>query len=181
MARPVASSSRRRLPAGFTLIELLVVLCMLGALLAIGIPQLLKIVARYKVHSSAQQLEMLGRQARFESIKLGQPVTLVADTNRNAFYVFSGTLGGMPPYKLPDGYGDIPALQRVTSWQLPTGISFAMVPAASCVAGSYCQSFSFNSDGSGTGQPVVISTPGQPTWTIAMKAQATGKLTITSP
>jgi len=169
---------RRNGLRGFTLVELLVVVAIAGVLMLIGAPALMNVVARYKVHSSAQTLEMLGRQARYESIKLNQPVTLVADTRRNQFYVVSGTIAGMPPWSFPNGVGDIPPTQRVAVWPLPRGVSFAMVPATACTAGSFCQSFQFASDGSGTGVPVVFSTPNQPSYKVTLVTQATGKLAI---
>jgi prepilin-type N-terminal cleavage/methylation domain-containing protein len=164
--------------SGFTLAELMVVLAIGGLLLLLGYPALMNVLARYEVRSSAQQLEMLGREARYESIKLNQPVTLVADTNRHMFYVFSGTIANMPPYSFPDGPGDIPGPQRVAVWQVPHRVSFVMQPATACVQGTVCQSFSFNSDGSGTGVPVVFSTPNQPILKVVLAQTATGKLAI---
>ena len=164
--------------SGFTLAELLVVVAIGGLLLLLGYPALMNILARYEVSSSAQQLEMLGREARYESIKLNQPVTLVADTNRHMFYVFSGTIPNMPPYSFPDGPGDIPGPQRVAVWQVPHRVSFVMQPVTACVQGTVCQSFSFNSDGSGTGVPVVFSTPNQPSSKVILAQTATGKLAI---
>ena len=175
--------SKRPLRQGFSLIELLVVLVVASVLMLIGIPSLLNTVARYKVRSSAQQLEMLGRQARYEAIKLNQPVTIVGDANRNMFYVFSGTLPAMPPYSLPDGVGDIPATQRVAVWELPRGVAFSILPACPV---QYCQAFSFNSDGTASGpappappgQSVTFSTPNQPSSKVSMAYLATGKLII---
>jgi len=171
-------SGSRSWRSGFTVAELTVVVAIGGLLLLFGYPALMNIMARYELRSSAQQLEMLGREARYESIKLNQPVTLVADTKRHMFYVFSGTIAGMPPYNFPDGPGDIPGTQFVAAWQVPHRVSFVMQPATACVQGTICQSFSFNSDGSGTGVPVVFSTPNQPSSKVAMTYTATGKLAI---
>jgi prepilin-type N-terminal cleavage/methylation domain-containing protein len=164
--------------SGFTLAELAIVILIGSLLLLWGYPSLMNTLARYEVRSSAQQLEMLGREARYESIKLNQPVTLVADTNRHMFYVFSGVIAGTPPYNFPDGYGDIPGPQRVASWQVPHRVSFVMQPVTACVQGTICQSFSFNSDGSGTGVPVILSTPNQPIAKVVLTQPATGKLAI---
>jgi Tfp pilus assembly protein FimT len=161
----------------------MVVLAMASVLMLIGMPALLNTVARYKVHSSAQQLEMLGRQARYEAIKLNQPVTIVGDANRKMFYVFSGTIATMPPYSFPDGVGDIPATQRVAVWELPRGITFSILPVCPV---KYCQAFSFNPDGSASGpappappgQSVTFSTPNQPSSKVSMAHLATGKLVI---
>jgi prepilin-type N-terminal cleavage/methylation domain-containing protein len=179
---PLPACSRSGQPraarSGFTLIELLVVIAIASVLMLIGAPALMKVAARYKVHSSAQQLEMLGRQARYESIKLNVPVTLVADTNRNAFYVVSGSIAGMPPWKFPDGPGDVPAGQLVAVWQVPHGVTFTIQSPPACAAGSSCQSFQFASDGSGTGQAVTLSTPNQPSYKVSLTNLATGKLAI---
>ncbi len=167
--------------SGFTFPELVCVIAIGSLLLTLGYPALMNILARYELRSSAQQLEMLGREARYESIKLNQPVTLVADTNRHMFYVFSGTLAGMPPYSFPDGPGDIPGRQLVAVWEVPHRVSFVMQPASACVQGTICQSFSFNSDGTGTGVPVVFSTPNQPGSKVLLAQTATGKLAIQYP
>jgi prepilin-type N-terminal cleavage/methylation domain-containing protein len=164
--------------SGFTLAELAVVLLIGSLLLILGYPALLSVLAHYEVRSSAQQLQMLGAEARYESIKLNQPVTLVADTNRHMFYVFSGTIPNMPPYSFPDGPGDIPGKQLVTVWHVPQNVSFVMQPVTACVQGTICQSFSFNPDGTGTGVPVVLSTPKQPSSKVFMTAPATGLLTF---
>ncbi len=176
----------RRLPSmgprrsGFSLIELMVVLAMASVLMLIGIPSLMNTLARYKVRSSAQQLGMLGRQARFEAIKLNQPVTIVGDANRNLFYVISGTIPGMPPYSFPEGPGDIPANQRVAVWEMPRGVSFSILPIC---PGKYCQVFQFNGDGSASGplppaQSVTFSAPNQPSSKVSMAYLTTGKLAI---
>jgi prepilin-type N-terminal cleavage/methylation domain-containing protein len=150
----------RSWPSGFTIIELLAVLLLMGVLLGLGIPALMKILARYKIHSSAQQLELLGRQARYESIKMNQPVTVVADTNRNSFYAYSGTIPGMPPYNLPHGPGDLPPLQRVAVWQLPRGVVLDLSGLSPACGAAICDVFSFSSDGQGKGGPVSLCGPG---------------------
>ena len=170
--------SMRPLRSGFTIVEMLGVLAIASVLMLIGAPALLNILAHYKVHSSAQQLVMLGRHARFESIKLNQPVTLYVDTNRMAVYVVSGTLPGPTPYTFPHGQTDIPPTQLVASWSIPRGVAVAMVPAAACTPGSYCQSFQYSSDGSGTGVPVVFSTPNQLSSKVTMATPSTGRLVI---
>jgi prepilin-type N-terminal cleavage/methylation domain-containing protein len=166
-------------PSGFTLIELLIVICIASVLLLIGMPALLNVAGHYKVTSSARQLEMLGRQARYEAIKLGQPVTIVSDSYRNMFYVFSGTIPNMPPFKFPDGPGDIPAVQRVAVWQVPKGVTVSWFPTTACPSGGYCQSFQFKSDGSGIGPDVIFSSPQQPSSTVHMATPlGLGKLVI---
>jgi prepilin-type N-terminal cleavage/methylation domain-containing protein len=173
----------RALRPWFSLAEMLIVLAIASVLMLIGTPALLNILAHYKTHAAAQQLVMLGRQARLEAIKLNQPVTIVGDANRNAFYVFSGTLPTMPPYSLPDGVGDIPADQRVAVWELPKGLAFSILPICPV---RYCQAFSFNPDGSATGpappappgQSVTFTTPQALSSKVSMAYLATGKLVI---
>jgi prepilin-type N-terminal cleavage/methylation domain-containing protein len=176
---PLLRSARSRSwRSGFTLAETMVVLGIASILMLFSYPALMTILARYQVHSSAQQLRMLANQARYSSITLNQPVTLVADTRRHMFYAVSGVIAGMPPYNFPDGPGDIPGPQLVAAWQVPHDVSFAMQPATACVQGAFCQSFSFKSDGTGSGLPVIFSTPNQQSSTVVMKTPATGKMAI---
>jgi prepilin-type N-terminal cleavage/methylation domain-containing protein len=151
---------------GFTLLEMLVVLAMAGILMAIGMPALFRIGAHYKVRSSALACEVLAHQARYQSIELGQTVTLVGDKTHNMFYVISGTVPG----SFPNGPTDIPAAQRIAVWQVPTGISFTITAP-----------LVFSSNGSGTGGPVVFSYPNQPSSTLTLATPATGKITVTAP
>lgn len=151
---------------------------MAAVLFLIGFPALMNVASRYKVRSSAQRLEMLGRQARYESIKLGQQVTVWGDSKNNMFYVISGTLAGLPPYSFPDGPPDIPPTQRVAVWEVPRGVSFAIVNGAiapPCVLSPSvaCQAFTFNSDGSGSGQTVTFSYPNQPSSTVTLSTLST--------
>ena len=182
MAHPTPDRQRARPPrprqSGFSLIELLVVLAMASVLLLIGVPALMNVASLYKVRSSAQRLEMLARQARYESIKLGQQVTVVGDGKNNMFYVISGTIaGGPPPYSFPDGPPDIPPTQRVAVWEVPRGVTFAItnpaiVPPCVLTAVNACPAFTFNSDGSGSGQTVTFSYPNEPSSTVTMATKA---------
>jgi Tfp pilus assembly protein FimT len=168
-----------RSSSGFTIIELMGVMLLMGVLLALGGPALMNVLANYKMRSSAQQLEILGRQARFESIKLSQPVTVVADTNRNMFYAYSGTLTGMPPYNLPHGPGDLPPLQRVAVWQVPRGVLVDLTPLKTACSATICDVFSFTPDGQGTGGDVLLKgqDPSLKTYTLSV-TKPTGKITI---
>jgi prepilin-type N-terminal cleavage/methylation domain-containing protein len=156
---------RRR---GFTMVELLVVLVIAAALMAIGMPALLNVSQKYRVHSSADQVMMLGRQARYQAIERSTQVSVVPDTTHNMFYVIAVS---PPPAagSYPNGYSDFPANERVGLWQVPTGVSFTATM------------LTYNSDGSGTGGPVVFSSVNQPTYTVTMTSTATGKLVVTPP
>jgi prepilin-type N-terminal cleavage/methylation domain-containing protein len=185
MAYPLPTRKTMRISStpgsssGFTIIELMAVLLLMGTLLALGGPALWNVLATYKMRSSAQQLEILGRQARFESIKLGQPVTVIVDTNRNMFYAYSGTLTGMPPYSLPHGAGDLPPLQRVAVWQVPRGVLVDLTPLKTPCSAAICDVFSFTSDGQGTGGDVLLKgkDPNLTTYTLSV-SKPTGKITI---
>jgi len=159
----------RRSRRGFTLVEMLVVLAIGAVLLAIGMPALFTIGQRYKVRSSAQQLQMLARQARYQSITLGQPVTVLPDPVNGMFYVISGTI---PPSW--HSILDFSNTSRVAVWQVPKGVAWTSTGA----------NFSYNSDGSGTGGSVQFnsySSPGSPDYAsygVVMSSTATGKLTV---
>jgi Tfp pilus assembly protein FimT len=162
-----------------TIIEVMAVMLLMAVLLALGTPALMNVLATYKMRSSAQQLEILGRQARFESIKMNQPVTVVVDTNRNMFYAYSGTLAGMPPYNLPHGPGDLPPLQRVAVWQVPRGVLVDLTLLKTPCSATICDVFTFTSDGQGRGGDVTLKgqDPNLKTYKLTV-AQPTGKITI---
>jgi prepilin-type N-terminal cleavage/methylation domain-containing protein len=163
---PVPGQPARR--RGFTLIELLVVLAMGAFLMAIGMPALLSVGQRYRVRSSAQQVAMLAREARYQAIERSTQVSVVPDPAHNMFYVIAAT---PPPVagSFPNGYTDFPANERVALWQVPNGVNFTATM------------FSYNSDGSGTGGPAAFSSLNQTTYTVTMSSTATGKLLIAPP
>jgi Tfp pilus assembly protein FimT len=194
MAYPLAIRRRERRPArprafsgqpgepgesGVTIIELLAVMLLMGVLLALGAPALMNVLGTYKMRSSAQELEILGRQARFESIKMNQPVTVVADTNFKMFYAYSGTLAGMPPYNLPHGPGDLPPTQRVAVWQVPRGVIVDLSVLKTPCSAAICDVFTFTPDGQGKGGDVGLKgqNPNLQTFTLSM-TPVTGKITI---
>jgi prepilin-type N-terminal cleavage/methylation domain-containing protein len=169
MALTAVAARRRR---GFTLVELLIVLIIGSVLMIIGMPALLNVAQKYRVHSSADTVMMLGREARYQAIERSTQVSVVPDTSRNMFYVIAAS----PPPTLPastnfpNGYTDFPVNERVTTWTVPTGVTFT---AANMIT--------YNADGSGTGGPVVFSSRNQPSYTVTMSSTATGKLVVTPP
>jgi prepilin-type N-terminal cleavage/methylation domain-containing protein len=162
---PVPGAPVRRGRRGFTLVELLVVLAMGAILMLIGMPALLNIGQKYRVHSSAQQLMMLGRQARYQAIEKGMQVSVVPDPTHNMFYVIAST---PPPVAgtFPNGYSDFAATSRVALWQVPNGVTFTATM------------LTYNSDGSGSGGPVAFNSLNQPTYHVVMTSTATGKLVV---
>jgi prepilin-type N-terminal cleavage/methylation domain-containing protein len=191
MAHPVPSRPPRSRcsGSGFTLLEMLLVVAMASVLMLIGTPALLNMAARYKIRSSTQQLEMLGHQARYESIKLGQTVTVLPDTYHRMFYVYSGTLvPAFDPTK--NTVTDIPPLQRIAVWVVPTGAMFydpdpdPSAPPPKPPATTRPSripipvALVFSPDGSATGGPVVFGSHdyNQPRFQVAVTSPATGKL-----
>lgn len=168
-AAPGGRGARGR--RGFTMVELLVVLIIGSVLLVIGMPALLNVAQKYRVHSSADAVMMLGRQARYQAIERSTQVSVVPDIDRKMFYVIAVS----PPPTLPaatnfpNGYTDFPVNERVTTWTVPTGVTFTATM------------ITYNSDGSGTGGPVVFSSLNQPSYTVTMTSTATGKLMVTPP
>jgi Tfp pilus assembly protein FimT len=142
---------------------MLVVLAIGGVLMAIGAPALLNTVQAYKVHVSAQQLEIFARQARYESIKRGMMVSVVPDTPNRSFYMISGS---PPPAadSFANGVESVVAANRIGVLQMPGHITFVAT------------TFSFNSDGSGSGGPVTFNLPGYPSSKVTLATPATGKL-----
>jgi prepilin-type N-terminal cleavage/methylation domain-containing protein len=156
------SMSRRFARSGFTIVELLVVLAIAAILMAISMPALLNVAARYKVRSSAQTAEMLARQARYQAIQLGQQVSLVPDPTHSMLYVTSQPA----PWSFPNGPQSIAPTQRIAVWEVPNGVTFVAT------------AFSFNSDGSGSGGPMTFSYLNQPSSKVTMVSTATGKLLL---
>ena len=150
---------------GFSLVEVLVVLVMAAFLMAIGMPALLNVGQKYRVHSSAQQVMMLGREARYQAIEKATQVSVVPDPAHNMFYVIAAS---PPPAAgtFPNGYSDFPAASRVALWQVPTGVTFTATM------------LTYNSDGSGSGGPAAFSSQNQPTYSVVMTSTATGKLVV---
>lgn len=161
---PVSERTRKG-GRGFTLVELLVVLGLAAILMVIGMPALLNVGQKYKVHSSAQQVRMLGREARYQAIEKGTQVSVVPDPAHNMFYVIAAS---PPPAagSFPNGYTDFPATSRVSLWQVPNGVTFTATM------------LTFNADGSGLGGPFAFSTINQPTYSVVMTSTATGKLVV---
>jgi prepilin-type N-terminal cleavage/methylation domain-containing protein len=102
-----------RRAGGFTLLELLVVLALIGVAVLFGFPAIQNMIQRSKLEGAARQTASLMQRARLESVKLGTPVTVLADlpadrvllfTDLNADGVRNGTdrsLIGDAGYQLP--------------------------------------------------------------------------------
>jgi prepilin-type N-terminal cleavage/methylation domain-containing protein len=164
---------------GFTIIELLAVMVLMTVLIALGAPALMNVLATYKMRSSAQQLEMLARQARFESIKLNQPTTVVADVPASVVFAYSGTIPVTNPSQPPFHWTDVPPTQRVGKIPVARGVAYDFSKLQPACAIAVCNVFAFTPDGQGTGGDVILKglDPNLPTYTISV-APATGKLTI---
>ncbi len=85
--RPV----RRDIPnrqAGFTLIESLIVVAVVGILILISAPAMMKMLNRFKLSGTTRELASLMQATRLESIKMSAPAEVNYDAALNAFFAF---------------------------------------------------------------------------------------------
>jgi prepilin-type N-terminal cleavage/methylation domain-containing protein len=78
-----AGAERRRSggEAGFTLLELLVVLAVIGLMAAWGVPQLIQVLNRIRLTTTAQEVGILMNKARLDAIKSGASAEVVYQTD----------------------------------------------------------------------------------------------------
>jgi hypothetical protein len=152
---------------------------LMTVLLALGAPALMNVLANYKMRASAQQLEILARQARFESIKLNQPTTVVADVQGEVIFAYSGTIPVTNPSQPPFHWADVPPTQRVGKMKVRNGVVLDFSKLQPACAITVCNLFGFTPDGQGTGGDVILKgqDPNLPTFTVSV-TPSTGKLTI---
>ena len=74
--QPCRASARTRLQRGFTMIEILVVITIIGVLLSLATPSMVKFIADWRVNSAINSLTRDFRMARAESIKRSRPVII---------------------------------------------------------------------------------------------------------
>lgn len=72
---PVARRLRRR-PAGFTLVELMVTVAVAALVIGLGVPSLLRMLARHAIAAQAEDLQDAVRIGRGEAMKRSGPVVL---------------------------------------------------------------------------------------------------------
>ena len=65
---------------GFTLVEMIVAVAILGTLMAIGVPVVLKTIHTAKVSSVGYDCNILVRRAKSEAIKTNSPVVVRYDS-----------------------------------------------------------------------------------------------------
>ncbi len=74
---------------GFTYLEIFIVLALLGALLAIGVPNLFSQLNRSELEGTAKRTSMLFYKARIESIRRGVPVVVYPDYENRQVLAFA--------------------------------------------------------------------------------------------
>jgi prepilin-type N-terminal cleavage/methylation domain-containing protein len=79
---------RARSSAGFTLIEGVIVVAVLGITAALGIPAMLEIMWRNKVQLATRETIVQMQEARFRSIREGEPFGVFADFANNRLVTF---------------------------------------------------------------------------------------------
>lgn len=84
--------------AGFTLVELLIVLAIAILIIALGVPNLLDLIARQRLEGQARDLAALAHRARQEALVRGMPAVLEVDgSSFRAFVDLHGATLTAPP------------------------------------------------------------------------------------
>jgi prepilin-type N-terminal cleavage/methylation domain-containing protein len=104
--------------AGFTLIESLVVVAVIGILVLISAPALMKMMNRFKLTGTSREVMSLMQAARLESIKMNAPAQVNYDAASNSFIAFvdldrDNLLASPPDRLLP---GRVPVPRKVDFW-----------------------------------------------------------------
>ncbi len=92
-----ASSSLRRLARAFTLIEVMIVVAILGLVLAMGVPSILRVLNKEGMRRAVSDLLDACKAARSEAIVKGVPVEMVFHPLDRTFEA-----PGFPMAKFPD-------------------------------------------------------------------------------
>ena len=94
MIRQTPRSAR----AGFTLVELLIVLAIAVLVIALGVPNLLDLLARQRLEGQARELAALAHRARHEAATRGVPAVVEVDGEGfRAFVDLHGATLALPP------------------------------------------------------------------------------------
>lgn len=89
--RPAAPRHPSSTEGGFTIMELFIVLLIMGLIAGLAAPKLRTMMHRFKVEATLQEISMLSRTARFESIQRSRQTMLIADTTNNVLVAFEDT------------------------------------------------------------------------------------------
>jgi prepilin-type N-terminal cleavage/methylation domain-containing protein len=80
---------RTRRSSGFTLVELIIVLAIVGIIVLLGTPAMLKILDRQALIASAKEVAQVMRVARFTAIKQSLDVRVTVDYANRKIYAFT--------------------------------------------------------------------------------------------
>ncbi len=115
---------------GFTLVEMIVAVAILGTLMAIGVPVVLKTIHTAKVSSVGYDCNILVRRAKSEAIKMNSPVVVRYDSTYEvltAFVDVHGLLLTDPPdsvYGVDAGSDPMKTDRELSQCALPAGVEW---------------------------------------------------------
>jgi prepilin-type N-terminal cleavage/methylation domain-containing protein len=102
--------------AGFTLIEILVAVVILGFMLAMGVPALVRFTHRANLEQTARLTEQLMQFARREAVKSNLTANVVFDYDKNQVYAYADANANNVEDPGEKELGRFPLPQKVYFW-----------------------------------------------------------------